>query len=202
MVGLVGAVAAQASWREGMLAVVPVALFILLPTSLWLVRDPPPGHGDDWDTSADEDTPGHDSDLDLKAAVQTRSFWILTFTLFTFFFYFTGILDHLVLFLVDSGLSKEEARSAFRQAVGLGVVSKILGGFFSDRVPRLRAVQIVYFVLGVSSLVLLALPHPILLVVFVFSFGVSQACRDVVYPLVLGRCFGDRNMGEIYGAMS
>jgi len=209
MVGLVGAVAAQASWREGMLAVIPVALFILLPTSLWLVRDPPQGHQaaleelhrDAMNAEETERRRNEGSDLDLKAALRTRSFWILTFTLFTFFFYFTGILDHLVLFLVDSGLPKEEAVSAFRQAVGLGVVSKILGGFFSDRIPRLRAVQIVYFVLGVSSIVLLALPHPVLLVVFVFSFGVSQACRDVVYPLVLGRCFGDRNMGEIYGAM-
>lgn len=201
IVGLVGAVAAEATWREGMLAVIPVALFILLPTSLWLIRDSPPNPRAE---SGPEDTDDDDDsgeDLDLKAAIRTRSFWILTFTLFTFFFYFTGILDHLVLFLVDSGLSNEEARAAFRQAVGLGVISKILGGFFSDRIPQMRAAQTVYFVLCASSLILLGLPHPILLPVFVFSFGFSQACRDVVYPLVLGRCFGDRYLGEIYGAM-
>ena len=112
------------------------------------------------------------------------------------------MLDAFVLFLVDAGLSKEEAITAFRQAVGLGVVSKILGGFFSDRIPRLRAMQVVYVLLAMSSLVLLALPHPALLVVFIFSFGFAQACRDVVYPLVLGRCFGDRYLGEIYGAMT
>ena len=49
---------------------------------------------------------------------------------------------------------------------------------------------------------MLALPHPILLTAFIFSYGFSQACRDVVYPLVLGRCFGDRYLGEIYGAMT
>ena len=205
MVGLVGAVAAQGTWRDGMLAVIPVALFVLLPTSLWLIRDTPDeAHRTLVGTSAAPDSTevstGGDH-LDLKSAVRTRSFWILTFTLFTFFFYMIGILDHLVLFLVDSGLSKDEARTAFRQAVGLGVVSKILGGFFSDRIPQLRAIQTVYFMLGASSLVLLGLPHPILLPVFVFSFGFSQACRDVVYPLVLGRCFGDRYQGEIYGAM-
>ena len=112
------------------------------------------------------------------------------------------MLDAFVLFLVDAGLSKEEAITAFRQAIGLGVVSKILGGFFSDRIPRLRAMQVVYVLLAMSSLVLLALPHPALLVVFIFSFGFAQACRDVVYPLVLGGCFGDRYLGEIYGAMT
>ena len=35
-----------------------------------------------------------------------------------------------------------------------------------------------------------------------FAWGVSQACRDVVYPLVLSHCFGDRYLGEIYGAMT
>jgi sugar phosphate permease len=210
LVALVGSVAASYSWREGLLAIVPVALFILLPTSLFLVREPPPGRfrGDVGDripssegaSSRDAESPV--DDLDLKTAYRTRSFWILTLTLFTFFFYFTGVLDHFVLFLTDTGMSKSDARFYFSRAVGLGVISKILGGFLSDRIPADRAVQAVYALLAFSSLVLLALPNPALLWVFVFSYGFSQACRDVVYPLVLGRCFGDRYIGEIYGAMT
>ncbi len=202
MVALVTGVASQASWREGLLAIVPVALFVLLPTSLFLVREP---------DSASEgaqravDEAAEADDLDLQSALRTRSFWILTATLFTFFFYFTGVLDHLILFLIDSGFTRAEAATAFGQAIGLGVLSKIVGGFLADRVPQVRAVQTVYGLLAASSLVLmalLALPHPVLLTVFVFSYGFSQACRDVVYPLVLGRCFGDRYLGEIYGAMT
>lgn len=202
IVAIVAGVAAEASWREGMLAVVPIALFILLPTALFMIRDPNAAESVERIESDAQDLAESGDDLDLRAALSTRSFWILTATLFSFFFYFTGVLDAFVLFLVDAGLSKEEAITAFRQAVGLGVVSKILGGFFSDRIPRLRAMQVVYVLLAMSSLVLLALPHPALLVVFIFSFGFAQACRDVVYPLVLGRCFGDRYLGEIYGAMT
>lgn len=202
MVAIVGAVAAATDWRQGLMAVVPVALLILLPTSLFLVREPPPGYRRRLDPEATSDDAGHDADLDLKAALRTRSFWILSVTLFTFFFYFTGILDHFVLFLTDIGVPKDDAIAYFSQAIGLGVVSKVLGGIFFDRVPRERAVQAVYALLALSSLVLLALPNTILLQVFVFTFGFSQACRDVVYPLVLGRCFGDRYLGEIYGAMT
>ena len=210
LVALVGAVAASYSWREGLLAIVPVALFILLPTSLFLIREPPPGRfrensqdriaASKGELSDDEERPSRD--LDLKAAYRTRSFWILTLTLFSFFFYFTGVLDHFVLFLTDTGMSKTDARFYFSRAVGLGVVSKILGGFLSDRIPPERAVQGVYALLAFSSLVLLALPNSALLWVFIVSYGFSQACRDVVYPLVLGRCFGDRYLGEIYGAMT
>ena len=205
MVALVSEVASRATWREGLLAVVPVALFVLLPTALFMVREPGAGH-DTRSGAGDEVAPlGEERDVDLRHALRTRSFWILTGTLFTFFFFFTGILDSLVLFLVDSGLPKNEARAYFGQAVGLGVLSKILGGFLSDRIPQIRAVQVVYGILAVSSLILIVLlfrPHPALITAFVLSWGFSQACRDVVYPLVLGYCFGDRYMGEIYGAMT
>jgi sugar phosphate permease len=205
MVAIVSTVTLRHSWREGLLTVVPIALFVLLPAALFLVRNPPRGyHARMVGTSAEaEDESSHEpDDLDLKSAVRTRSFWILTTTLFTFFFYFTGILDHFVLFLTDTGMSKADARFYFGQAIGLGVVSKVLGGFLSDRIPQFRAIQAVYALLGFSSLVLLFLPSPALLWVFIVSYGFSQACRDVVYPLVLGRCFGDRHLGEIYGAMT
>ena len=204
MVALVSSVASQATWREGLLAIVPVALFVLLPTALFLVRPPEVPtlrHAPSGSATPDE----NEDALDLRQALRTRSFWILTATLFTFFFFFTGILDHLVLFLVDTGLTKNEARVYFGQAVGLGVLSKILGGFLSDRIPQVRAIQVVYAILALSSLVLVGLiyrPHPTLIATFVFSWGFSQACRDVVYPLVLSHCFGDRYLGEIYGAMT
>lgn len=204
MVALVSSVASQATWREGLLAIVPVAVFVLLPTALFLVRPPEVPtlrHAPSGSATPDD----HEDALDLRRALRTRSFWILTATLLTFFFFFTGILDHLVLFLVDSGLTKNEARVYFGQAVGLGVLSKILGGFLSDRIPQVRAVQVVYGILALSSLVLVGLvyrPHPALIATFVFSWGFSQACRDVVYPLVLSHCFGDRYLGEIYGAMT
>lgn len=207
MVTIVGAVTASFGWRQGLLAVVPVALFILLPTAIFLVRDAPSGYREKFDLRHGNDEASHEfidepDDIDLKTAIRTRSFWILTATLFSFFFYFTGVLDHFVLFLTDAGMSRQDARFYFSQAVGLGFVSKILGGFLSDRIPEERAIQTVYALLAFSSILLLALPNPALLWVFVLSFGFSQACRDVVYPLVLGRCFGDRYLGEIYGAMT
>ena len=36
---------------------------------------------------------------------------------------------------------------------------------------------------------------------FVLTYGFAYPARDVVYPLVLGRCFGVGYLGEIYGAM-
>ena len=36
---------------------------------------------------------------------------------------------------------------------------------------------------------------------FVVCYGFATAARDVVYPLIINRCFGERYMAEIYGAL-
>ena len=141
--------------------------------------------------------------LDLRAALRTRTFWILTGTLFAFFFYFNGILDHFVLILTDAGVSREEAATRLSQTIGLGIVSKIAGGYLADRVSQEHAILYDYAVLGLSSVVLLFLPGMLVLVpVFVVTYGFSQAARDVVWPLAVERCFGARHLGSIYGAMT
>ena len=102
---------------------------------------------------------------------------------------------------MDSGLSRVDATTAFSRAVGLGVLSKVLGGLLADRISHARGIQIDYALLALSSIILLFMPDPRLLWVFVFVYGFAYPARDIVYPLVLGHCFGVRYLGEIYGAM-
>jgi sugar phosphate permease len=198
-------------WQAGLLSISAVAICVLLPAALWWVKEPPPSLALEMEASVAESAedatgPGaavvdDGESLDLRAALRTRSFWILATALFTFFFYFQGILDHLVLFLVDTGMSRVDATFYFSQAVGLGVVSKLLGGLLADRISHLRGIQIDFGLLALSSGVLLWMPDATLLWVFVFTYGFAYPARDVVYPLVLGHCFGVRYLGEIYGAM-
>ena len=195
-------VASGSGWRSGLLAVAAVALLVLLPAALFLVREPPADRALALRSEGEEELARDEFEaIDLKVALRTRSFWILAAALFSFFFYFQGILDHLVLFLVDSGLSRVDATTAFSRAVGLGVLSKVLGGLLADRISHARGIQIDYALLALSSIILLFMPDPRLLWVFVFVYGFAYPARDIVYPLVLGHCFGVRYLGEIYGAM-
>lgn len=209
-------VTGESDWRRGLMAIAGFSCFVLLPAALFLVRDARPEQGAETSAarsrvegaSPPSKLPGpspedasEENALDLQAALRTRSFWILAAALFVFFFYFQGILDHLVLFLVDSGMTRADAAATFSQAVGLGVVSKVIGGLLADRVSEARGIQIDFGLLAISSAVLLAMPDPRLLSVFVWTYGFAYPARDVVYPLVLGRCFGTRYLGEIYGAM-
>lgn len=209
MVRMTAEVTAYADFRAALTTVAAFSLLILLPAAFFLVRDPEPGRalrpidaGDPDRPSVEGPHPAEVESLDLRAALRTRTFWILTATLFAFFFYFNGILDHLVLILTDGGLSPTEAGTRLSQAIGLGVVSKIAGGWLADRVSQERAILYDYALLTASSLVLFLLPEPRWVVVFVVSYGFSQAARDVVWPLAVERCFGPRHLGSIYGAMT
>ncbi|MEZ4280367.1 MAG: MFS transporter [Myxococcota bacterium] len=233
MVWLTGAVTARSDFRMALLAVALFSLVVLLPAAYFLVRDRETARGETGpvashagrassestsqplrDPSAADaadaaavpaaaGAPEDETSLDLRAAVRTRTFWILTATLFAFFFYFNGILDHFVLILTDAGVSHAEAATRLSQTIGLGIVSKVAGGYLADRVSQERAILYDYAVLGLSSVVLFFLPDRLVLIpVFVVTYGFSQAARDVVWPLAVERCFGARHLGSIYGAMT
>ena len=53
-----------------------------------------------------------------------------------------------------------------------------------------------------SSVILLFMPDPTLLWPFIILYGFAYPARDIVYPLILGHCFGVRYLGKIYGAMT
>jgi nitrate/nitrite transporter NarK len=135
-------------------------------------------------------------DLDARAALRTRSFWILTFSLLGFWFYFLAMLDHLVLHLTDIGV--EDARRYFGSAIFVGVASKIGFGWIADRLGGRRAVLLDYGLLALSSLLVLRLDGA-LLWPFVLVYGFSVAARDVATPLLVDHCFGVRSLAQIYG---
>ncbi len=193
------AIADRASWREAFLVMGIGALLVILPFAAFVVREP---RGAELEIPKD---PGSASstanDIDLRGALRTRSFWILAAVLFSFFFYFLGMLEHLVLALVDGGMERGDAVAHFSNAIALGIASKIGYGWLADRMRAKTAILVDYGILALSSLVLLAVPNVLFLWAFVLTYGIATAARDVVYPLIITSCFGLGYMAEIYGAV-
>jgi predicted MFS family arabinose efflux permease len=196
----VAAVADETSWREALLLVCAGGGLLLVPFAL-LVRPAPPEVAALPDVSDSDAPSAQPGDLTLREAMRTRSFWILFATLLSFWLYFLGMLDHLVLFLMDAGLSREDAAAHLANAVGLGIVSKLGFGWIADRLSAKSSLLLDYGLLTVSALLLLALPNDALIWVFVACFGFATAARDVVTPLAIGHCFGTTSLMQIYGVL-
>ena len=193
-----GAITEVSSWRTAFLIMAMGAFAIIVPAAFWLVRDPATTTSETIpEAEPDEDT----TTLDARAALRTRSFWILAFALFVFFFYLMAITQHLVLFLTDHEMEASLAREWFATAVGLGLISKVLLGLLASFLPARTTLWLDYGLIAASSIALLYLPDARWLPFFIVLYGFSTAARDVVYPLIVTYCFGLRYMAQIYGLL-
>lgn len=194
-------IAEESSWREALSQLGWVAALVLLPAALFLVKERREAITTSVAPSASSTAPAPD-DLSLASAMKTRSFWVLAVSLFIFFAYFLALLQHLILFWTDLGMDRVDAAVYYRNALGLGIVSKIALGAIADRIPHRTALLAVFALLAGSSALLLAMPGGAVVIwAFVVMFGFSSAARDVIYPLMIGDCFGVRDLAAIYGAL-
>ena len=189
------------SWRAAFAILGVGGVAVMLPCAAWLVRDRPPRAEPGAAAAPGEPPAPAEPELDLREALRTRSFWILWGSLFSFFFYFVGMLEHLVLFLTDEGMPRDEATAHFSNAILLGIASKVGFGCVADRIPHRAAILLDYGLLALSSLLLLALPDRAFVIPFILSYGIATAARDVVTPLMIVECFGVRHLAAIYGAI-
>lgn len=201
MVPVTSVIAAGAGWRTAMVRLALLTAVLLLPAALFLVRDRPEPGDDAIVDPARGRTAAKRADMGLREAARTRSFWILLFSLFTFFFYFLALLEHLVLHLTDVGMPRADAVALYTTAIGLGIASKLVLGGIADRIHERAALLVVYVGLTLSSLLLLVGAQPAVMWIFAITFGFSYAARDVVHPLIVTWCFGLRNMAAIYGTL-
>lgn len=192
----------RGSWREALVAIGLITTALILPCAAFVVREPRAGEGARLASDPDA-SPGRAgrADLTLRQALRTRSFWILLFALFGFFFYMLGVLNHFHAALTDAGLTPMQAGGYFGTAIFLGMFSKVAMGLLADRIPARPALLIDYGLFSASSIFLLLVPDAPFLQVFVVTFGFSYAARDVVYPLMIVECFGVRYLASIYGTL-
>jgi MFS family permease len=201
MTRLAAWLADRESWRAAFAILGLGGVAAMLPCALWLVRDRAPRAQELPAAALGEPPAPAEHELDLRAALRTRSFWILAGSLCTFFFYFVGILEHLVLFLTDEGMPRDGATAYLSNAILLGMASKVGFGWIADRIPHRTAMLLDYGLLTLSSFLLLALPDPALMIPFILTYGIATAARDVVTPLMIVECFGVRHLAAIYGAI-
>jgi MFS family permease len=134
--------------------------------------------------------------------MRTPSFWLLCWVLFSFYFYYIGVNNHLVAFLSDSGFSDAQAGRRFGAAVAVGIAGKLGVGYFADRIPKRAAIVANFALMTLGSIALLFVGGaPALLPVFLVVHGFTVAAENVVIPLMVGECFGVPHLARIYGAI-
>ena len=205
-------------WRAATAAVGLLSVVVILPFALFVVRDPRSDEGEGAAearagsiaaspvrvgasrTPAPIEAAGeHDSTL--ADSLKSPAFWILFFTVFCYAVAQLGMLDHLILYLVDLGYARSAAADALGLTVGAGILAKLGAGVVALRVPT-RILLIVNTALLAFSIALLPFAaDPWLLGVAGVAFGIATSARDVLIPLAAAEFFGSRYFAGIYGIM-
>jgi MFS family permease len=185
-------------WRDAFRALALLMALWIVPSALWLLRDPPrpaappPGGR----------LGGHD--VTLRQAVGTSRFWLIAVAQGAASFVNQMLLAHQVAYLVDHGVTTLVAASVVG-IVGLGsIVGKAGGGWASDTFGRevTYTVGMTLVAASIGTLGLLALaPGTLWAYLYGALIGVGYAVTAPLMPAVVSDLYRGRHFGAIFGAI-
>jgi len=192
-------------WAYRILGLAVVAW--VLPATLYLVHDPPPGDHLTVGSASSRNTEPRGSASGywtLASAVRTWQFWGVAGVFFTGNFVTQMLLIHQVAYLVDHGVPVMTAATV-GGAVGLvSIVGKIGWGALSDRTSRLLAYGLAFacVALSVGGLVLAGwYPTSYLPYLYAVLIGIGYAAMAPVPPALANDMFAGPGFSMIFSAV-
>jgi predicted MFS family arabinose efflux permease len=183
-------------WREAYIALGVLTWLIAFPMVLLFVKEPSRSEAETTArlSSADGD--------DVGNALRKKEFWIIAVPILLVVTAVNGTIAHLVALLTDRGISHDTA-TRMLIAVGLStIIGRLVSGYLLDRVfaPYLAAVIFALPLLGLLAL-LSGSASPMLALSAAILLGLALGAEVDVIGYLVGRYFGLRRYGQIYGYM-
>src|SRR3972149_4961719 len=184
-----------------------VALFaLILPLSIWLVRDGPREKGvKPYGAGHAVPSPGTASLPDerrvsVTEAAQVPAFWLLVATFFVCGYTSSGlVLTHLIPHSMEHGFSEMAAAQALGVMGAMNILGTVASGWICDRFGRKGPLAFYYFVRGLSLLFLLYVWNVPSLHLFAALFGLNYISTVPPTPTLTANIFGRYSVGELSG---
>jgi MFS family permease len=208
-----GVITASGSWRAGWLALVALMVLPVLLVLLFL-RNKPNELGQRADGISQEPVP--EASLvsspatthvyrttvqwETRAALRTRSFWLIALATGVMFFLLQAITAHQVAYLAgEAGLELAMAASALGLVAGTSVLGRLFAGWLGDRVEPRYVIAGLLLAMGLSLLILMLGQGLVALYSYVVLFGIGYGGIIVVSSAALLNYFGTSNYAQIMG---
>jgi MFS family permease len=196
-------------WRNTYVLAGAVVFTILMPIVIffYITRPEEIGQtvdGDAGEANADEnptDPATPENALDLKSALRTRAFWILSMTWFAWAAIATAITFNLLPIFTAKGLTEEQAASTFIILMVISSLFQIVGGALADRIPLNRLAFGGPFLYSAAIVALITVPASAVVLVYTLILGVGQGMFGGLGTTVWVRYFGREHLGKIRGAV-
>jgi MFS family permease len=197
---------ASVGWRQCTLILALISAIILLPTSIFIVREKPQDKGL-LPLGAEKisgDAPkAQVTGISQKAYMKTGSFWALAFALFAIGFCNLGMQNNVTICLTSEyGQDAAFAANVFSIVMGVQILGKILLGAIYDKkgVKFGSIYNMILYILVVVTL--LASTNATIALVFGALFGLLCSQTTVTPPYLTALIVGRRNYPSIFGMLS
>jgi MFS family permease len=190
-------------WRTSFVILGIGSLLVMLPLTIWVLRDDPESLGLAPDGVPTAKMEGVSSSLiertAISEALQVPSFWLLTAGLFNCGFSMSLLSAHGVPMLTDHGFHPMAASSAIGFLGMTAIGGGIMLGLISDRWGRKPVLAAVYLLRIVAFGMLFLVRDPFLLLVVAAIGGVGMSGSLAMTSALTGDIFGRYSVGSLFG---
>jgi len=182
-------------WREAYVALGVLVWLVAFPSVLLFVKDPVRSDAGD---KAALLTLGDEA----RVAIRKLDFWVIALAILLVVTAVNGTIAHLVALLTDRGMPQGLA-TRMMIAVGLStILGRLISGYLLDRVfaPYLAAIMFLIPLLGLLGL-WMGPTTPVVALAAAICLGFGLGAEVDVIGYLVGRYFGLRRYGQIYGYM-
>jgi MFS family permease len=140
----------------------------------------------------------------IATAIRTREFWLLAQVFFFTACAVYSVIVQVVPFLVETGYQPIEAALAFGSSGMLSVAGVLFAGALSARFGNrfTATLSFVGTLIGTAALLAFSvMSTPVLVFIWVISFGLTQGARGPIISTLTARIFARGSVASIFGAI-
>ncbi len=187
-------------WRFAYIALALPIVFLVTPPLALLVENRPPDErpAEVAVTAQAQSVPG----LDVGEALASRSFWLIAIFDFCSVAVGTGIVVHLIPYLIGLGFSPTRATTAFSIMLAFQLPGKPVLGWLADRIGIRLTMTIDIALVAIGCALLLGARHALPLGLFVVVYGFTFGAPVPLIPMLLADAVGLKRFGSLMGLLS
>ncbi|MBW1765569.1 MAG: MFS transporter [Deltaproteobacteria bacterium] len=197
-------------WRMAYIILGAIAWVFILPLSQLLRRSPTDikarvriveSGSDEKDMQPPENDGGPVSELTLRGAIRTRSFWFFSISWLLTSFCFMMVMIHVVPHATDIGIPPMQAATILSVIGGCVIAGRLIIGKVSDNIGRKVTTAACALCTALAMIWLNWAQDLTMLYIFAAVFGLFHGGFDTIIAALIGDTFGVRNIGMIMGSL-
>lgn len=194
----------QYGWRTGYRVIGISILVLMIPTSLFLVKEDPETMGLKAYGSAPSfpNHPKTESGFSRRQVFSTLPFWVFSVAVFLLGMITMATQQQLVAYWQDTGSSARYAATMYSVVMFTGMLSKILLGSVYDKTGVRFASIISCSIAAAAMLSLLFFTNGKSVVIPAILFGMTTSVQIIVSTILTSKFFGKKDYGSIYGIIT